>query len=224
MDKAFQFLRLDLRTIAQYLTVKQLGLYAVIILTLSFTLKNPAFLVGMIMMYGLFYTAYPFAIGEKTQADILYASLPINKGQIVLGRYLFALWINLVTGVLAALLTFVTSLLLGQPFDGPSCGVAVISCFFLFTIVEFIQFPIYFKMGYTKAKIIALLPVLLLPFSVAALGSIVPEELWKPAFFDFAFWVEQHPIAALLRVLVVWAVLLLISIYVSYRNYEKREF
>jgi hypothetical protein len=63
-----------------------------------------------------------------------------------------------------------------------------------------------------------------LPFSVAALGSIVPEELWKPAFFDFAFWVEQHPIAALLRVLVVWAVLLLISIYVSYRNYEKREF
>jgi ABC-type transport system involved in multi-copper enzyme maturation permease subunit len=214
------FIRLDFQTIKQYLTLKQLVLYASIILLLSYTMNNFSFVIGMLMMYGLFYAAYPFAIGDKTQTDILYASLPLKKQHIVTGRYLFALFINLITAVASFLITALVANVFQKDYDRFSSILTILICLFLYTIVESIQFPIYFKLGYTKAKIITLFPILLIPLIVILMTSWIKEEVWMSAIM----WMEGNVLLVCFAMLVLWCCILFASVQVSYRIYQKRDF
>lgn len=224
MIEALHFLRLDVQTIRQYLTVKQLGLYAVIILVLSYTLDNAFFVMGMIMMYGLFYAAYPFAIGDKTQTDILYASLPLKKHHIIAGRYLFALCVNLVTAVLSIAISALVAVVFQKEFDLLPSIIAVLICFVLYVLVEALQFPIYFKFGYTKAKLMAFLPILFVPFSIALLTSLVQKEVWMLTLSNLFFWVEAHVLLVIIALIILLCFVIMLSAAISLRIYQKRDF
>lgn len=223
MNNILNFIRLDFQSIKQYLTIKQLGLYTVIILFLTYTMDNLFFVIGMIMMYGLFYAAYPFAIGDKSQTDILYASLPLKKQHIVAGRYLFALCINVITGVTALLLSGVIAIAFQKEFDLLSSGLTILICFFFYTIMVACQFPIYFKLGYTKAKVMTMLPLLLIPLLVIAVTSIVKNDVWKINVYDLFIWAEQHVLLVIFGLILLLACLFLASARLSYQIYRKRD-
>lgn len=220
MNHISNFIRLDFHCIKQYLTIKQLGLYAVVILFLSYTLDNLFFVLGMIMMYGLFYTGYPFAIGDKMQTDILYASLPLKKKQIVLGRYLFALCVNLITAGISFLISALVATAFQKEFDLQSAILTILICLFAYTIIEAIQFPIYFKLGYTKAKIITLFPILLLPLLVVLMASWMKEDV----LMSVILWMQGNLVLLVFAMLILWCCVFLLSAYLSYRIYQKRDF
>lgn len=216
MKQTIAAMRLDFLTIRQYLTYKQLGLYAVIIVILSFAMGSTTACIGILMIYGLFYTAYPFAIGEKTRADLFYASLPLERRNLVFGRYLFVLSINLFTAALNLVLCFIISLFQGEFSLGETLS-AIGGCFYLFTLVEAFQFPFYFKLGYTKAKLFAFLPLMMAPVLVIALFKLFPQ----PIFADITIY---NPMILLLGALLVWILAFVFSIWRSCRVYYKREF
>lgn len=223
MTQTLRVARLDFYTIRQYLGFRQLGLFLLIAFVLCYMNGSSGFSIGILMMYGLFYTAYPFAIGEKTKMDLLYASLPLQKKTLVFGRYLFALLINLGSGVIAFLFTFVTALVLRQDFIFGDTAAAIVGCFFLFTLVEAMQIPFYFKLGYTKAKLVVFLPLLVVPAALFGLLQLAQERGLVDQMTEFGYRVSQNPVPLVLFSMLVWVLLMAISLLCSLQNYHKRE-
>jgi len=186
MTQTLRVARLDFLTIRQYLGIRQLGFFLLLAFVLCYMNGTSSFSIGILMMYGLFYTAYPFAIGEKTKIDLLYASLPLQTRNLVFGRYLFALLINLGSGLIAFLFTFATALVLRQDFVLEETVAAIVGCFFLFTLVEAIQMPFYFKLGYTKAKLVVFLPLVVVP--AVSFWSISDGTRAGPSWLYHRFW------------------------------------
>lgn len=103
-----------------------------------------------------------FAIQEKYGLERLYSSLALNKKCVVLGRYisttlnyLFAYFVVIIIGVIIAFI------------QGHAIfynGIIESFCISLlaFTFVSSIQLPIYFVAGYTKGRIISMIPFLII--------------------------------------------------------------
>lgn len=223
MNKTLAFVKLDLLSIKQFSMYKQLGLYALVFLFLAFILKDPYILVGLVMVFGLFYAAYPFAAGEKTEIDLLYCSLPMRKKQIILGRYLFALLMDLFSAAIAFL--FALGLhLSGFSVDFKTLGLTVLVCFLFYLFIETIQFPIYFRLSYTKARVATLLPLILLP-SLLALGStLFPEGVLESTLSRILDFLGSHMLLSIALLLLFFFIIISISISISYQLYQKREF
>ena len=51
-----------------------------------------------------------FSIYEKNNLEKLYGVLPLRKSEVVIGRYLYALCIVVINGIIAAALAYVISL------------------------------------------------------------------------------------------------------------------
>lgn len=218
MTQSTQVVRLDFWTIRQFLTWKQLGLYALVLLFVAITTRDSAVATGILMMYGLFYASYPFVIGEKTQMDLLYAALPLHRSELVRGRYLFVLLTDLVSAGIA----FVFSLLLSFVFPlslGTILG-TILACLYLFSILSLLQLPVYFKLGYTKGKMIALLPLLLPTVLIVALFTLTKES----KIADIASLLAGHPIAVGIGALLFWLLAAFVSLQLSQRFYAAREF
>lgn len=213
--------RLDFLTIRQYLTLKQLALYTFIVIFLRFFLDSSSFIIGILMAYSLFYSSYPFAIGEKTRADLFYASLPLERRHVVYGRYLFALCINLGTAAFSFILCLLIALVQGD-FSLRETLLTLGACFYLFTLVEAFQFPVYFKLGYTKAKLFVLLPLMLTPALIIGLVKLAQKLGWDAnALCAHSL---QNPLFLLLGALLMWTFAIVFSLARSCQLYKKREF
>ena len=101
-----------------------------------------------------------FTIQEKNDLDRLYASLSLRLEHMVAGRYLF-----LYAGYFAALLL---SILIGgasapwhqTPVRPEEIMTALCVSLLAFTLIAGVQLPVYFRLGYSRAKIWCLVPFL----------------------------------------------------------------
>ena len=224
MTQTLHAARLDFLTIRQYLSLRNFAVFTCIAFALCYMNGNSSFAIGILMMYGLFYAAYPFAMGEKTKTDLLYLSLPLQKRNLVFGRYLFALLINLGSGVIALVFTRIASLLLNQEFILGETLATIGGCFFLFTLMECIQLPFYFKLGYTKAKLVVFLPILIIPALVIFMFRVAQESGALSSLGDLSNQVAQNPLPLVFLALLFWLLAIGISILASVQNYTRREF
>lgn len=116
-----------------------------------------------------------FAIQEKYGLERLYGSLSLNKKSVVLGRYLsttinylFAFFVVMIMGVIMA---FVQGR--ANPVDGILKGFCL--SFLVFSLISAIQLPIYFGAGYTKGRILSMIPFLLI------MGFVLLQSLFEKA-------------------------------------------
>ncbi|MDR2903271.1 MAG: ABC-2 transporter permease, partial [Clostridiales bacterium] len=150
MNKTINFTKLDFITIKPYLSLKNLALFTAVFIFIGIG-TSPATSIGMIMMFGLIYTTYPFAVGDKNGIDLLYATLPIKKSDIVVGRYFFAVMWNLLVAAVAVAASLVMVRATSADMSTADIFVTALVCFGLFSLIGAIQLPIYFKYGYAKA-------------------------------------------------------------------------
>lgn len=223
MTKLKAFVRLDFMTVKPYFTMKTMLIYAVVALFLTAVSENISSGMGVGMMLGTMFMGYPFALGEKSNMDALYATLSVSRKNVVLGRYVFALLLNVCTilfsfglGMAGLLATKVFGLTIGV---GGTFAV-VIALSSLFIIIQSIQLPLYFKLGYSKAKFLSIIPFAALMISYL---SILTLQNISSGLSSFLTSVMDSGMAIPLLF-----VLLLLIIFVSYRIslvfYEKREF
>ncbi len=162
MNKLRAFVHLDFLTIKPYLTPRSLLIYLAVVLVLSFTSGDAMSGLSIGMMLGTLFVSYPFAIGEKSNMDALYVTLSVNRNTVVLGRYLFALALNVAAMAFAFILGTISVLAkraFGLEIASNDSGVAILLVSAVFIFIQAVQLPLCFKLGYSKAKFFTLIPL-----------------------------------------------------------------
>lgn len=223
MKRLLAFARLDFLTIKPYFTVMTVLIYVVVALFLTTFSGNISTAMGVGMMLGTLFLGYPFALGEKSSMDVLYATLALKRGTVVSGRYLFALLLNACAVLFSVALGAVglfAARELGVAVEADGAIETVIALSALFIFVQAIQLPLYFKLGYSKAKFLSLLP-----FVVIMVGFFLLLILQNSGSIPAGFMVSALSGEAVALFLLVAVVLVVCASYfLSRAFYERREF
>lgn len=221
MNKVLSFVQLDLRIIKPYL--KSVALILALGIFMVFMFQSVDFILTYFIMMLIIYTSYPFVIGEKNNLDILYSTLSLDRKTIISGRYIFVLLFALGGIVLSFFSSWIMSAILRQEFESVSMLTISALMFCAFSFVVGFQYPIYFKFGYTKAKMIALIPM----FAMFALIVFVPTMAnlmgFEITLTDLFSGILGFPAASILGFFFGGLVLLGISGVISYKLYKGKD-
>lgn len=133
-----------------------------------------------------------FAIQEKNHLDRLYGSVCVSLNEVVLGRYTFV-FLNYFTSMVVIIILYLGFVLCRKAtFDVPDIMLGLGLSFLVFSTITGIQMPLFFKMGYTKAKLWSVIPfavvmlLVVLPSFVSALSGILDFAQSHKELFAFA--------------------------------------
>lgn len=224
MDKTLKFTFLDILMLKPYFK-KNIILIILLPAFVAITSKNIIMLVIMLFMLSVILCSYPFALNEKNDIDKFYGTLAINKNKIVSGRYLFSLMLAVSSVILSVILLSIISLFIKNM---PETGEIIFSmgtAFLLFSIFLSIQMPIYYKLGYSKGKIWAMLPFFLISFSIGALSKLIIDAgVLQKNLSIIGQYIENNPSFISIILVLVGLLLLEISLIISQSIYRKKEF
>lgn len=224
MNKTLKAVKLDYITVSPYFTLKNLLLFSFVFLFLGYFTDNPVMVMGMLMMYGMMFASYPFAVGDKNGIDTLYCTLPLGRAQVVAGRYLFALSLVAVSGLIAFLSNFLASAVLGRELVPASSALTLLVVFGVYTLLLFIQLPIYFRLGYAKAKFLAYVPLMGFAAASALAARLFFEKTMPPRVAAFLESLAEIPGVLIAAAALFWLLTLAVSLALSLRFYKRREF
>lgn len=105
-----------------------------------------------------------FALQERFELNKLYGTLAVNSNDVVKGRYIFSLLNFLAVFLIAFVLSLVFNISSLKNLNFQSAVQAFALSFFIFSFIEGIQLPIYFKLGAIKGRIYAMIPFLAMIF------------------------------------------------------------
>lgn len=174
MNNIFNLIKLDyciLRTISLGILLPAVGVAALA----SVISSNPPLIIGIILMISAFSMSGIFTVAEKNNLNKLYGSLPVRKNQIIIGRYLFALLVGILSSTMATIMTFFITLVISTRLSNLTFIAWLCGSFFLFCMIISIQFPIYFGYDLPKVSTIANAPVIILFLISSALIKKRPE-------------------------------------------------
>ncbi len=220
MNKTLSFVKLDFLALKPYR--RSLFYLVGLGLVLGVAFKSVSTLSSMFMVGLLLVMTYPFAIAEKNSTDKLYATLSLKRKNVVIGRYVFVM-----LAVLAGMLIVLCESVLISVFF--RLEMAVNELLFTLCVLGFIisatvsiQYPLFFKLGYTKAKVFTYLPLIL----AAVLVGVLPSISKSVSDFDwdtFLTTLSHTPLLMYGAPVAVSLALLAVSCAISCGLYEKRD-
>ncbi|MCL2080562.1 MAG: ABC-2 transporter permease [Oscillospiraceae bacterium] len=223
MSKLRAFVKLEFITVKPYFTAKNLLLYGVMVIFLTVMSADISSGLSIGMMLATMFVGYPFVIGEKSNMDAMYTTLSVNKETVVLGRYIFTLLLNICTVLFAfavSLISLLAAAVFGYGFQPSVNSGALFLMPALFMAMQALQLPLYFKLGYSKAKFLSIIPFAALmagyiTFTGFFGGISGLDEMLNNIFADrFSY----------LIVCAAFAAIVLVSYRLSLVFYKKREF
>ncbi|CAN5277405.1 hypothetical protein BH09ACT2_BH09ACT2_08390 [soil metagenome] len=159
----------------------------------------------------------PFATDERGRLDTLYATLPMSRQNIVVGRYLALVVMYLVVAVLATASTLFVQIASGDAVDFWLLGVVNVASLLIFAVGLAVQLPFFFSLGFTRARLMTFIPATLLVGGAALasqLGLIHGAQLTRLISYNLdILW----PTASLLC-----AAALAASVVISAMRYRRR--
>ncbi len=228
MSKLKAFVRLDFKTVKPYLTIKNLLIFAAVALFLSAINGTVEMSLGIGFMLGTIFISYPFAVGEKSNMDALYTTLSVKRKTVVLGRYLFVLLFN--AFCLAFSFVFAAVGVLGARAAGAfqNSGGDTLPIILAFSgimiLMQAVQLPIYFKLGYARAKFVSTIPFAVFIAGYFAFMSVAQDsEVMAKVSASLANVLNNRALFAVIAVLVL-ALAISVSYCLSLSAYRKREF
>lgn len=152
---------LDLRTIAPYR--RQLVLAPVLVVAIMF--NRPEVVVPALILLCASTTAgYPFMVSDRSDLETLYATLPLSRRSLLLGHYVWALGIFVVTTGLGTPAALLLARQQHIAFAGHTVAAVMALSWVSFAVSISFQFPLYVRFGFTRAGLLATT----LPISVVA--------------------------------------------------------
>ena len=210
----------------------------VVIIPLAISLYgffHVAVIIPMLVFYFFSFSVNPFAVEEKGKLDNLYLTLPVARGNIVKARFGLSFLMQLIGLVAGTILTVaLSSLFYGRTiiylrtFDADFSAMLLIVCgsILFYAILNLSTFPVLFKIGYAKGKLIGfIIPIVFVSAVIAALfvlwSAVGAFQKWLMSAF---VWASQN-VALIAGIMLAASALLLAASYVlSQRFYAKREF
>lgn len=214
MNGAFRIAKLD------FFTMKSQAVqYAIMVLIIvMFSIMDSSITVSFIT--GAWFTALMasniFVIQEKNNLNRLYGSVSVELKDIVLGRYIFAFSNYVISLVTVIAVSLIVSLFRDMFIDVSNILLGFSLSLLIYSIITGIQMPLFFKLGYTKAKIWAVVP-----FLVVMLLVIIPSFITVLSTFIQSVMSNQSMIIAV--DIVASGVIQLISYKIAVIAYRKRK-
>ena len=222
MNKTIAFIKLDYQMIKSNLYSNILVLLVMFFL-IGYFFSQPYIFIGCLMLYSSFYTSYPCILGNKNEIKILYATLPLKKSSIVMGRYIFVLLLNIIMGMITFVAALILKSFLDKSFSWEKILFVVMICFAIVTILKAIQLPIYFKFTYKMAE--KLVNLLYLPiFYLVSYIIVFFNQVKKGKYKSVILWVQENKMIIIIFVVLLWLLFMFFSGFLSYKYYKKREY
>jgi ABC-2 type transport system permease protein len=173
------------------------------------------------------------AYDDKNKSDVLWNSLPVGKSVIVLSRYL-SVYVFLAIGILlymaAYTLVSVTGILLN---NYPLTIESIIAAITAVTLLNSIYFPVFFKIGYVKSRMVNFILFFSAFFGVSQLAAFITRNIASGMngsengkFIESAikFIAGLSDVQIALGIVVIMLIIVSISYSISLRFYKNREF
>ncbi|MCC0633446.1 ABC-2 transporter permease [Clostridioides sp. ZZV15-6388] len=213
MTDSIKFTKLDIFTMKSYFNMN-LVLLPVIMLfsymgssTLTLYITCSWFVALMI--------SNVFAIEEKNNLSRLYGTLSIKLRDIVLGRYIFILLNFVLTVFIITILSIVVLFFKSKSIDIQEIILGISTSFLVFSAIVGVQIPIFFKMGYLKARFWSLIPYIIV------LTLVLMTSLIDKISFVIDFIIYNQGIFSILG-LIASFIILVVSYKISFLLYKSR--
>ncbi len=211
-------MKLDILSVMPYLTVKNLvilvalgGFYAVL-------LKTPMMSVVMAQIFSLMFATYPFMVGDNAGIDPLFKIMGIRSDDVVSGRYLLALMFIIVMLIVGIVMAALGSILYPSEDLASILLSTAAAMFIVSSLVVFIQYPLFFRMGYLKARTIGMIPFFLIGIAIFAVGSLSFK------LQSLVAYLVQHIYIFIFALIVFWCLAFFVSITLAKKFYRQRDF
>ena len=211
------FARFDLRNFATTQPTRVIIPLAFVVI-FGATLPIP----GMPILAGAIIAAvtasYPFQADERGQLDTLYASTPISRRAVTIGRYISALVMSAVATGLGVVVALIMAQIRDQQLSPSLIAMMLLAGFGVVAVTLSVQLPWFFAMGFTRGR-----PMIFIPVAViAAAGWIAGQTgmLSGPSSLD---QLQAPGPAVVTPVLVGGSALLVASAITATRLYRRRE-
>ena len=210
-------IKLDIISMKPYYTLKNLIIITVLSLFYSTTMKSPASMLSITMIFAVIFSSNPFLLGENSGIDALYKIFSIDSKNVVIGRYILACLLFIATSTIGLIVYTIISLVKNMSIDIDILMYIAID-FVIYSIIIFIQYPIFFKYGYTKAKNFIFLPIFIVVIIGMIAGSLIKD------FRPILNFVKENQTMIIIGLIILVVLLLLVSIKLSINFYKKRDF
>ncbi len=222
MSDIKKVIKMDYFSIKPYITIKNLIIMVSLSIFYSYIGKNPVLVFSMPILFAIIFSGYPFLVGDDAGIDSLYRIFGIKSDDVVYGRYVSAFLLSLISVIIGFILFFISSLILNNNVI-LSKSIMEHICISIFAVmfVVLLQYPFYFKYGYTKGKTLAMFPFMFFGICVFLLSFLKKEILEN--LFEIKY---NNDLFIMLKVagLVLFCILVVVSIVISKRIYRKRDF
>ncbi len=164
------YLKLDFRLMKGTL---RFFLLMPIVFLIFFLKESPIMGLGYVFFFLIIVAATPFSVESNEKCDKMYYMLPSKVSSMVLGRFLF-----LIVSLLVVWIIEISSM--SYLYNTGRLGILEISIIAVSgvaaTIMCLIQYPIYYKFGMEKGKIISMVVYMLPAFIIFAMPSLLKEN------------------------------------------------
>ncbi|WP_213818257.1 ABC-2 transporter permease [Garciella nitratireducens] len=221
MNKILSFVRLDFAALKPY--SKSLYMYAMIVIFVGVTNDSLNVVFAMVMVGLPMILSYPFAISEKNSLDTLYSTLSLGRRDVVIGRYVFVFVIEMIAIAALLILAVIKSNFspLDMTIEETFLYLSVLSM--MFSIIISFQYPVFFKFGYTKAKLYTYIPLLLTFLIIGVLPTIMTRLNIKINWQAINQILMKNSMLTVLLPILIGVISLLISCMVSMKIYERKD-
>lgn len=227
MSNLKNLMRLDFATVKPYITIKNTLIYLLVVLALIYSNQSVYTGAAMLLMFISIIATYPFVVGEQNDLDSLYTIMGVKRKDVVFGRYAFMLVFDIIGILLVLLLSITLSFILSLPLDYHQLFTTIGVITVIFMVVQFIQYPIFFKMGYMKAKLISYLPYIFITVIFLIVANLAEQLDSSPTFTyikELLIQIGNNPLVFGIIMIIILLILLYVSFLVSKKFYGQREF
>ena len=165
-----------------------------------------------------------FAHDDKSKADTMLNSLPVKRESVVIAKYI-SLLLFLAIGAAVYIILFNIIQIINLPLKAfPLTLECLVGALFGVSLMNSIYFPVLFKIGYTRAKVLNLILFFAFFFGVPAIVNLFTSNIDKEFFDSILSVVNSQSDAVIGFSIVALAFLLLIvSYFISVKFYKQRE-
>jgi hypothetical protein len=163
--------------------------------------------------------SYLFQADERGLLDTLYATASVSRRDVVIGRYLTVILYAIVAAVLGIAVSLVGGVIDHHSFGWPVLATALLGAFVVIAIGVSAQLPFYFALGFTKAR-----PLMFIPIVLVGGAGVVAIQLGvlKGIGGDIVSWTVNNPAIDAIG-LAAGIALLVFSASIAVARYTRRE-
>lgn len=212
-----KLVKLDIISIKPYFTLKNLLIMTALAFVYMKLMDSPSMIISITMIFAMLFSSYPFLIGENSGIDGLYRIFGINSTDVVIGRFTLAGFLYIATSIIGLIYYLILTLVSDLAFTS-EIFLYILTNFLIYGLVISIQYPIFFKYGYTKAKTFAFLPIFVIGI-LGMLGGFFIKDL--NSVFNI---IDSHKELFLGIFILIVIIVVVLSIKLSIKFYKKRDF